>query len=678
MNDYVLRSVADAEAVLGELFAAGIVPGGEHLRLEVHEDTCFQPDTWVSVGTISLHPEVPGASPREDHSSLLERAFRFGFFDWTIPEKESLERDLTSALKIEITDGGNRERISKDISEAAKGVACSAIRCGLAHPSFDAMALSTMPFRGTAGVVMDTTAVLQGGLDFAARHLTPAAQIRVPAIVQMEVLNFVDNYFKGRRNKKPKSRVLSDHVLSQTGQRALVRLGLAHSVERPRLGAEPLRGIVQPDSDAEDRNLGMQQVQRSFADRLILETAVQRQNDIPSHPVMLMTADQGLARMTLAEGIEPIFFDADAAYDMLGSTLSGVTFRPFPSAGHAVYAVSLGAILWELAVAFGSARLTSFASGDSFEAAAIGYGLSWQPYQARNDLLWTKVRRVDPGNTAATVDRTKTTATGPAALPRRTPSGAIPFSPRSMINLMAALDRAALSDEAGIEAAHVNKIATYERYCKFLRAGRFAVKRGERLEKTERLGSLIRSMADREFGEMERLFVEVPALGRFLSIMEVRTPLKQIDSQLHVTVFSPFCALAELCCAGVRFADDGIYATPENPTPEVFSRMALHAYNSIRQGGDYVLAGAWLDELVRRFGVHPVRSRQRLAEAHQGGYIRRYVEGSTPETRYRRRNLNVLGFDGGAPVVQSVNLYYGDFLMPGRAAVSIRLSGGDR
>lgn len=677
MNDYVLRTVPAAEAVLAELFTECLASGGEHLRLEVHEDTCFHPDTWVSVGTISLHPEVPGASLPEDRKSLLDRAFGFGFFDWTIPGREYLAGELTRALAIEVTDR-NRERISKDISEAAKGVACSAIRCGLAHPAFDAIALSTMPFRSTVGVVMDTTAVLQGGLDFAARHLTPAAQLRVPAIVQMEILNFVDNYFKGRRKGNPSSRVLLDHVLSQTGQRALVRLGLAHQVERPRLGAEPLRGIVQPDSDAEDKSLGLQRVQRSFADRLILETAVQRQKDVPSHPVLLMTADQGLARMALGEGIEPIFFDADAAYDLLGCTLSGVTFKPFPTIGNTVYTVSLGSVLWELAVAFGSARLISIASGDSFEAAAIGRKLSWQPYHARDDLLWTKTRRSNSGATAATVDRTKTSATDQAALPSRTLSGAQVFSPRSMINLMVALDRGPLSDDEGVAAARVKKVSTYRSYWRFLHAGGFAVKSESRLEKTKRLGSFVRSMASREFDEMRILLVEVPAFGRFLGSISVGTPLTQADSEIHEDVFSPFCALAELCCAGVRFADTGVYATPKDPTPEAFSRFALDAYDSIRQGGDYVLTGSWLDELARRFGIHPARARQRLAEAHQGGYIRRYVEGSTPETRYRKRNIHVLGFDSGTPVVQRVNLYYGDFLMPGRAAVSIRLSGGER
>ena len=687
MSEYVPRSITGAEAALAALFAACAKPGGECLRLEVREEKCFRPDVWVSVGTVSLHPESPAASPdTEDGSALLQRAFRYGFFDWELPGEECLTSKLTDALANEITDHQNSDRISRDISKVAAGVACAAIRCGLAHPVLDATTLSKLPFRRTVGIVIDTSAVLQGGLDFAARHLTPGARLRVPAVVQMEIQNFVDRYFS-RRYKKPRSGMLVDHMLSQAGQRALIRLGRAHRVERPRLGAEPLRGIVQPDSDAEDRNLGLQMVQRSFADRLILETAVQRRDDAaPDHPVMLMTADQGLARMALAEGIEPIFFDTNAASALLGSTLSGVTFKPFVNDGLRTYPVSLGATLWELAVTFGSARLIGVASGDSFEAVAIGERSS----DAREDLLWTRAVSTPAAATPsspikAAPDSTEADSTGATTStiipsPRsRALSGAYSFSPGSMIDLMAALDQhAALYDVAGMEAAHVNKRVSYEQYWRFLCAGGFAVTSGAELQKTDLLSSLIRSMTDGAFDEMRELLSLVPSFGAFLTRMAVASPLTQDDSKIRATAFRPYCALAELCCAGVRFADAGIYATLENPTPEHFSRPALVAYDTVRQGEDYALTGAWLDEMTKRFGIHPVRARQRLAEAHQSGYIRRYVEGSTPETRYGNRNLHVFSFDGGVPKVRNVNLYHGDFLMPGRAAVSIRLSKGER
>ena len=120
MNDYVLRSKADAESVLAGLFADCVASDGEHLRLEVHEDKCFRPDAWVSVGTVSIHPELPGASPPEDGNVLLERAFRYGSFDWKTPKKERLKRELTETLEIEVTQR-SRNRFTKNINEVIKG-----------------------------------------------------------------------------------------------------------------------------------------------------------------------------------------------------------------------------------------------------------------------------------------------------------------------------------------------------------------------------------------------------------------------------------------------------------------------------------------------------------------------------------------------------------------------------
>ena len=374
MNRYVLRSPEDADATLADLLRQSAVAGAGTiaLRLDIREDACFRSDCWVSAGAVTLHPESADASrDRGDGEAALQRALRYGFFDWTLPARECLEGELTAAL----TSSAERQLTDKDrarIREATKVIAHVALRCGLAHPLVDAMTLSRMPFRRTVSVVADTSAVLQGGLDFVALHLTPVARITIPAVVHMEILNLIDRYFNQRRAGKLSAQMLLDHVASQGGQRALLRLERDHQLERSRLGADPLRGIILPDSDAEDKSLGLQRVQRSFADRLVLETAIQRRDRVePSHPVMLMTADQGQARMALAEGIEPIFFDAHGVSYLFGTTLSGVTFRPFTD-GPRTRAVALTRVLWELAVAFGRARAISVQIGAAFEVAAIG------------------------------------------------------------------------------------------------------------------------------------------------------------------------------------------------------------------------------------------------------------------------------------------------------------------
>ncbi len=53
--------------------------------------------------------------------------------------------------------------------------------------------------------------------------------------------------------------------------------------------------------------------------------------------------------------------------------------------------------------------------------------------------------------------------------------------------------------------------------------------------------------------------------------------------------------------------------------------------------------------------------------------LERYTEGSTPETQYERHNMATLEVSKGSATVREVNLYHGDFLIPGKASVSIRL-----
>ena len=686
MSRYNLRSPESADALLADQLCELCGPGADEysLRLEICEDVCFRRDEWVSAGEVTLHPAPPGASQdRGDSIIAVRQAIRYGFFDWTLPTQKCLEQGLVDAMNNSpARPPADNLKNEWRIREAAKAVAHVAHRCGLAHPMIDAMALSRMPFRNPVSVVADTSAVLQGGLDFVALHLAPAARITIPAVVHMEILNLIDRYFSQRRARKPSAQMLMDHVLSQAGQRVLLRLERDHQLERSRLGADPLRGIVQPDSDAEDKSLGLQRVQRSFADRLILETAIQRRNRVdPNHPVMLMTADQGQARMALAEGIEPMFFDASGVSHLFGTTLSGVTFRPFADRPR-TRAVALTRVLWELAVTFGRARAINVGTEAGLEVAAIGPALSWQPYHSEDDLLWTAASGTPPPQAPAPTPIDAVTGdTDLSISPPSTPAvkarsaGSYSFSPHSMLKLMVVVDSAPVSDDDALSVVGVRSIQTYEQYFRFLLAGDFATRRANGLVGTERLTDLLQSMATSAFDDMQRLLAGVASFEGFLSRLNVGTPLAREESGLRKVAYAPYCALAEACCAGAFLAGFGIFATPRNPPPDQFAAQAVQAYDEVREGEDFALTGAWLEHLVRHTGIHPIRARQRLAEAQQGGYVHRFVEGSTPETRYENRALHVLHVEGRVPGLRRINLYHGDFLIPGRAAGSIRLGG---
>ena len=245
-----------------------------------------------------------------------------------------------------------------------------------------------------------------------------------------------------------------------------------------------------------------------------------------------------------------------------------------------------------------------------------------------------------------------------------------------MLDLMVAVEASPLSNSDALSTVGVRSLKTLEQYVRFLLAGGFATRPAGYVQGTEWLTALLESMATSAFDDMKELLTRVASFQRFLSRLRVGTPVVKEESGLRTPAFSPYCALAEACCAGVFFSDSGIFATPCNPPPDEFVAHALQAYEAVREGEDFALVGAWLEHLARETGIHPVHARQRLTEAYRGGYLSRFFEGSTPETRYEGRTLHVLHVEGGTPGIRRINLYHGDFLLPGRAAGSIRLARG--
>ena len=701
MNTFNLSSKLDAESELARLLWGYRQANDDFpdINLQVREDKCFG-ESWVDIGRINLFPESPGASKIEEVDNLARVSFalRYGFFQWKIPSQKEISDRIENAFSAEFIKK-NRQQQKKRISESAKSIAHIAIRCGLANPVFDALTLEKMQFRRPISVIVDTSAVLQGGLDFFAKHVLPTARIKVPALVHMEIINFVNRYFTQRNQQSYTPKMLLDHLCSQGGQRVLLRLETNKNVEfeRPKLGADPLRGVVTIDSDAEDKNLGLQRIQRSFADRLILETAIQHREQVaPDHKVMLLTGDQGLARMSLAEGLQPIFFNSNAALSLFDCTLSGINFVPFSNERPKFHSTSLVQLLWEFAAAFGTARVTFNEGPAKFEVLALGEDVAWQPYHSYEDLLWTRTN-VDSNpeqpdaNVGGNADekgigedehkrnvRAKRGSANRESQPK-TRKGSYDFNLNSMFRLVRNLNEiGTLSDQKGMELIKVGSSVAYAKYRNFLTAGNFAIRRRDRIDKTDSMELLYSGLTSADYISVRSQLANVSSFGQFLERLQVGSRIDQDASELRRDVYRTYCNLAEICCAGVRLADKGIFGTPNNPSVAKFAVQALDAYESVRGGEAFALTGLWLEELITKFGIHPVQARQRLVEGHQGGYIRRYFEGSTPDTRFENRNLQVVIYEHGEIIVRTTNLYHGDFLMPGRASVSLKLSKGER
>lgn len=194
-----LTTPREAEALLAYLFATG-----SEARIKVSENKAFGAESWLNLGSIIL-------DPGGDKSSHMVTAVRRGGFEWALPSIEDVDAQLFKLMSLKEAD-----RTNGKLRRAMDAMGGIAVRLGLRYPRLDPFALEGMPYRRSTTVVADTSAVIQGGLDFVARHLHPAARVKVPAIVQMEIVNFAERFLSTRRASKIRPLdILIDHMLTQ-------------------------------------------------------------------------------------------------------------------------------------------------------------------------------------------------------------------------------------------------------------------------------------------------------------------------------------------------------------------------------------------------------------------------------------------------------------------------------
>ena len=678
MTSHDLRSPGDAERYLANVFRAASDCSAERraVILEVREDECFQKDKWVAVGSVSAHGEPGAASTAGPESDGLDNAIRYGAYDWTLPPRQELLARFGEAVP-SARNGSKSTAPNPDrwLDQVVDSVPLVGVRCGLSHPLIDPGVFSEMPFETPVSVVVDTTAVFLGGLDFLARHLAPAARIRIPAIVHVEILDMADRFFSRRRSGNRPTQALAAHMMSQGGQRVLLRLAISPHVEIERavLDPDPIRGAFRSKPADDQKNLSS--VVRSFADRLILETAIRHRDRVVSnHPVMLMTGDQGLARTARAEGITPLFLSPKPRTDLFGSTRSGAVFAPFRSAASVAH-TALSVLLWEFAAAFGRARLRCESAGAYFEVVAMDRDLGWNGFHVEEDLMWTRFH----GGTKPTASAARSEVLHKPK-PKRTPrsaEGAYSFSASKMLALMQKIASASVLDGASaLSAEGISGTRSKTEYGGFLIAGGFARWTDWGIEKTGILDQLLEAMRNSDWDAVREHFLRVPSLERLWRTLRVGNPITARNEGVASRGFRNYCDLLEASRAALHIHDEGAYATPADPKPHKFAESALRAYDHARNGRPYALTGSWLEELARQDGIHPLNAKERLEQAQAAGVIHRYFEGSTPESRYDAHRFCALLRTNGELRLERILLYRGDFLMPGKSTVSIRLVRG--
>ncbi len=694
MSRYTLVGASDA----AKDFALVLLGNGA-ARIEVLEDKCFRDSAYWSLGNITVQGTLG------DYQEVYAAVSR-GSYEWEVSELEEASRDLKKLLGIESpvreAKPSTKEQHKKTLDRIERildAVATTAVRVGLIHPIFDSNSVECMPFRRGTTVIADTSGVLQGGLDFISRFLHPVARIKVPAIVHMEVVNQADSFLKRRRAIKINaSALLFDHLLSQAGERVLLRLELRSDteVERTLLVGDPLRNAFQRDSEQEWADLNLSVPLRSYCDRLIVEAARQHQAHAnPGHPIQLLTSDQGFARMALAEGIMPLYFRAIASAGFFGRRLAGTAFHPLTGQ---LYRVSLQSIIWELATVFGAARLVSPDGNRWVEIAAFGEALAWSPIHSRNDLLWMRsnglpespqaMESLDPQAEAATpaslgkknAAKTPMAASLRKTAPKQKPTragdtGFYRFSLERMLQLISRLGRdGGLNNEKAMQITGVESRTVFSEYKRFLLAGGFAISAEGALSPTEAGISLARAIGSADVDSLATELSRIPSVRLFLERLGRSAVGTAIELKVPERAETTYRALGEIVCAGAPIAEEGYYATPARPRLAEFVDMALDRFNELDKGDGFISVGSWLEALVRTNGIHPERSRRYLDEASAAALIIRSTEGSTTDIRHDQHAIRVLRTGPSGPRVEVIHLYRGDFLIPNKSSSSIRLA----
>lgn len=667
---------------------AGVFLDNQAVVIEVKEDKCFDGEAYWPLGKVTLDA---------DYSSLesISQSLQHGAFEWTIKSYDEALEDLRGLLKIEPPAGSGKqdqyERALAQLPRILDSVAATAVRTGLIHPIFDSHSIENMPFRQGTTVVADTSGVLQGALDFVSTFLHPAARIKIPAVVHMEVVNQADNFLKRRRAPKVlnRSALLLDHILSQAGQRALLRLELRTDteVERSLLVGDPLRNAFQPYTENGVSDLQLSVPLRSYCDRLILEAARQHQSQSnPGHRLQLLTGDQGFARMALAEGVEPLYFRAISGKAFFGQILTGTRFHPFRAT---LYQVALQSVLWELATAFGSVRIASTDGARWVEIAAFGEELTWSPVHSHNDLLWVRNGGLPPASDASisaerpepssitsnrVSQRTKAASMKAERAAESTQRGSYRFNVERMLNLIIRLaNEGHLPDARVYELSGTKDERGFSEFRRFLLSGALAVHQDGRWTLTDSGLTLSAAISEGDSEKIAAGLSCVPSVGLFfkeLSEAEIGKPLKL---ELPVRAETTYKTLAEICLLAAFIPSEGYYPTTSKPTLRDFTSIAVNRFKELESGDGIVAVGAWLEALVKHDGIHPERSRRYLDEAQASRMINRSTEGSTTDTRHDQHTVRILRGGAGGVKIETVHLYRGDFLIPNKSSSSLRL-----
>ena len=238
-----------------------------------------------------------------------------------------------------------------------------------------------------------------------------------------------------------------------------------------------------------------------------------------------------------------------------------------------------------------------------------------------------------------------------------------------MLRLICALDDLQAMNEGQVgELLAAGSRRTRDEYRRFLESADLISRTHDNWQARSGLRGLSAALRNERVEDVREALRKVPSFASFAAEVEQVEIGRVLDLSGVGRGKATYRILGEmtLLCAGG-------YPTPARPEAAAFAPIAAHRFTELDGGEGLVATGAWLESLIQKDGIHPEVARRRLDEASARGFLRRVTEGSTRQVRFRDRVVHVLRVHSGVPVATPIHLYRGDYLIPGKGSVSLRV-----
>lgn len=688
-------------------------------KLQVWNRGLFLKDGWLNVGSVELPPLVNSGNSNFEEPKYPIRPSEGHYLLW-MESEDKLRSDFFKIAEVKAAPE-SWQTVSEILQDALR-------RTLLLQMQFDRDSIARLKLGKPCSIVVDTSAIRQGAGSFLLRNCQPFARLKVPPVVTMELEEKAHQFLK--LDRKPQNKPLNDNqkmklLEAQAGSQGPFRfLQQAQADDRivfePAVSqSEPIRSIFQKNTDNDFQNLAFSEVNRGFADRLILESARDHQRNFGSYyEVMLLTSDEGMARLALAEGIGVIHFVAHQVLPPFDRKLAGAHYTML---NDGIQSIPLQSVLWEFATTFGAARLLS-EEGEELRVQNHPLASPWSPANAKEDRLEVysvefnltdtltvgsllaekplddavRAEMVLQGDPDVLPQTDNQVAEPVATLPKPKPNtgaqkkkslavkkpdsydfrGAM-FSVPKLVSLVTCLiggplDRTRAAQSVGLSAP------TSLFYCLAFLRNMGAVRIARDMVELTNVGEqLYLALAQLNLEKLYEIFCESPSFSAFMSYLlglpAESDPNWLINSPIKQEAQKNYRDLADI--SGMLFASSTrAYVTAKRPLMSEFAEMALGVHSSTKDIDGYSDSVFFL-EGIAGLGVHPTNARRLMREASKEGMLHVSYQGAMPRVDRNGSQVLVLEINDGQPVARRYMLQKGDFLSEGHASLRLKVEG---